>query len=533
MLSLYPILNRWLWAADPEPVAHLHPERFDLPNEIWAQIFQEPSLHRRDLLAVFTSCQHFNDLVLPIILFKSGTAPSALAVGNVDIASDVVPVLNLASRLPPITRMQCTFDIRGDSRAPRELRALKELVARMPSRVDLRLNFLGDLLSAYKSDLVPLTPQRTITEPFCDFLCSLPQAPDHPVVFVNTEIFTCRAADISTWQLDKYMFTNTAAAGGGLLGLLTAISTLAGTPARHLPRTKTSIKQHNGLHAAVFPFISISSLDIQHLHGPFSSEFSSWTLVTLNAGSPHWPNVLNLSAPLAGGEWAAILPLLNFPNLPLIRMDPPQENASDFPNIPAEVLDAFLSRHPNITRMYYYPDPLTIPDVTFPHDSLNLPRMRNITTTARCALHLFRHPEGAFPNLLALRITGVDEPHVIASALRLLSRHAGSNKLILEVSTGSWMAIEPDAAVVCALHRVDTVILCGYTDFVDSTAILRWVDLFPALRRVVLQGCLHHDVGQQARTDFPRRAREALPDPIELISTQEHQGRGLGSSGLL
>jgi hypothetical protein len=76
-----------------------------------------------------------------------------------------------------------------------------------------------------------------------------------------------------------------------------------------------------------------------------------------------------------------------------------------------------------------------------------------------------------------------------------------------------------DTTVVSTLRRVDTVILAGFTDFVDPAVILRWVGLFPALRRVGLQGCIHDDAGPKEQKDFPRRAREVLPDSIELIST--------------
>ncbi|KAJ7701768.1 hypothetical protein B0H17DRAFT_1044601 [Mycena rosella] len=499
---MFSSLNLWLYTPAAEPVSapHAHPEPVDLPNEIWAQIFEEPSLNKRDLVAVFTTCRHFNHLALPILLFNSGTTLSALAAGNLEITSDTVPVLNMAVRLPSLSRIICTFDILGDSRAPRDLRALKALVARARAPIDLRLNFLGDLLSAYKSDLVPLTPQRSITEPFCDLLSSLPQQPDAPIVFVGTEVFTCRAADVRSWQLDKYMFDDTST--GGFSGFL---RTFTGTPARNPLRTKTSIKQHNGLHANVFPFISISSLDIQHLPGPFSTECAAWTLVTLNAGLSYWPNALNLSAPLAGTEWAAILPRLAFPNLPLLRMAPPHPEGS----IPAVVLDAFLGRHHALTRMSYYPDARTLPAApAFPHAAL--PRIRNITTSARGALHLFCAPE-AFPNLFAVRITGAVAP----AALALLGRHAGHNKLLLEVSTGSWMETD-DPGV---LRRVDTVVLFEATDFVGADAVLRWLRLFPALRRVGLQGCLHDDVPEEDRKAFTSRARAALPKHVELIST--------------
>ncbi|KAJ7507304.1 hypothetical protein B0H11DRAFT_1971126 [Mycena galericulata] len=555
-MSPYTVFNGWLsttTAGTKPSVVQSQSGSFVLPNEIWTQIFQEPSLQHRDLFAVFTCCHHFNELVLPLILCNAGTLRSDLTSGSVDIPSHVVTTLNLASCLPTIGRMTCTFDIRGDSRAPRDFVALKDLLCRVPSLTHLRLNFLGDLLSAYKSDLVPLTPQRMVTESFCDLLSSLPNDPDAPVVFVGTEIFTSRAADIRSWQLDKYMFTNPSPSEG-FLGRFAHFPQFR-KPQRNPLRNKTSVKLHNGLHASVFPFISISSVDVRHIQGPFSPDFASWTMVTLNGGSSHWPNALNLSAPLAAEEWAGILPLLSFPNLPLIRMDP-TDDLHEAHNIPSDVLDAFLSRHPTITRMYYYPDPLTLPDSTpsptaFLPRMLNLtatsralhlfrspesafpnhytpphaflPRMRNITTTARCALHLLRSPEDVFPNLSVLRITGTQDSHVITDALRLLSRHRGNNKLILEISTGSWMVGGPaDAAVVRRLHRVDTVILCRFTDLVDPETILLWLSLFPALRRVGLQGCLHDNFSQEEQREFLSRARLNLPNSIELlISTYE------------
>ncbi|KAJ7031611.1 hypothetical protein C8F04DRAFT_694977 [Mycena alexandri] len=532
MFALSPVLNRWIYPQGSDSSKRglsalsggvyqgdfAAEQPMDLPSEIWTLIFQEASLRRRDLYAVLMSCRFFNQLIIPVLLYNfSGTSPSSLAAGEVDMTSDMVPMLNLAAHLPFIGRLTLTFDIRGESKAPTELLALKTLVSRTSFLVDLRLNFLGDLLSAYKSDLTPLAPQRAMTESFCDLLSAIPDNTDDPVVFVSTEVFTCRASDIRGWQLNKYMFTD-AGTGGGLLGLLSGMQAYIRPQARNPLRTKTSVKQHNGLHAAVFPFISISSVHIQRLPGPFSAELSSWTLVHLNAGSPHWPNALNLSAPLAGEEWAAILPLLAFPKLPLVRMDLPRGDG--IPNIPAPVLDAFLGRHPHITRMYYYPDPSTFHDApAFPYTSL--PRMRNITTTARGALHLFHSPEDAFPNLFIVCINGVNDPGVITEAFRLLARHGGSNKLILEVSSGSWMdkPSSADAAVVSTLHHVDTVILSGFTDLVDGDVILAWIRLFPALRRVGLQSCLHDAVGLEGQKDFPRRAREALPRSIELISS--------------
>ncbi|KAJ7481649.1 hypothetical protein FB451DRAFT_1236747 [Mycena latifolia] len=413
---------RWLhtWVTDPVPVTRSHLVPFDPPNEIWALIFQDSSLRKRDLVAIFASCHHFHVLVLPILLSN---------------AEQNHP------HSPPET--SC-----------------------------------------------PLAPQRMVTEPFCELLSSLPRDPDAPVVFVGTEVFTCRAADIRNWQLDNYMFDDTSA----WAGLSSLLRSFTGMPTRSPLRTKISIKQHNGLHTNVFPFISISSLDIQHLPGPFSTECASWTLAILNPDLSHWPSALHLSAPLAGTEWAAILPLLTFPNLPLLRMNPQPEGT-----IPTVVLDAFLNRHHALTRMSYYPDPLTLPTApAFPHAAL--PRLRNITTSALGALHLFRAPE-AFPHLFAVRMTGA----VLPSALLLLAHHAGHNKLILEVSTGSWMDAE-DAVAAAALHRVDTLVLVGATDFVSADAVLRWVSLFPALRRVALQ-------------DLPFGRARCLPEHVELMST--------------
>jgi hypothetical protein len=233
----------------------------------------------------------------------------------------------------------------------------------------------------------------------------------------------------------------------------------------------------------------------------------------LNKDSPHWPNLLSLSAPLSAEEWAAILPLLNFPNLPSIRMDPFQE----FPSIPVSVLDAFLCRHAKIARLYYYPDPLTIPEAG-PLPRTALPLLRNLTTTARCIPHLLISAE-VFPKLHTVRITGPDYTQ-ITEALRLLSLHAGSNRLILEVSTGSWMFMTPaDADIVRQLDHVETVVLFGFTDFVEPTAIVEWIKLFPALRRVGLRGCLHDDIEEERQSSFLLWAREELSRSVELIST--------------
>ncbi|KAJ7164960.1 hypothetical protein C8R46DRAFT_1192699 [Mycena filopes] len=530
----------WKWiqpqSADPSfdpPAAAGH--SFDLPDEIWALIFHEACLRERDLYSLSLSCRHFNTLALPVLLYDfTDTSPSSLAAGKITMNSNLVPALTMAIQLPFIQRLSLTFDIHGDSKAPGELLALRALVGRLPSLVDLWLNFPRDLLSAYKSDLTPLTPQRAMTESFCDLLSAIPSTPNDPVVFVGTEVFTSRAEDIRGWQLDKYMFTEppTGTGGGRLLSLLSYIRPQA---VKNPLRTKTSVKQHNGLYASAFPFISISSVHIQRLPGPFSAGISGWTLVVLNAGSSHWPPALNLSAPLAAEEWGAILPLLAFPKLPLIRMDRPREGAGILPNVPAPVLDAFLARHPTLSRMYYYPDPLTLPlpfppldsdPVRFPYASL--PRMRNITTTARGALHLFRAPEHAFPSLfiVCISISPDDDfgGRTMTAALRLLARHGGANKLILEVASGAWMDSphfgEADAEVVRALHRVDTVILSGFTDFVRPEAILGWVGLFPALRRVGLQGCLHHGVGVEEKREFVGRVGAGLGAGVELISSE-------------
>ncbi|KAJ7248591.1 hypothetical protein B0H12DRAFT_716478 [Mycena haematopus] len=515
--SMFSILNSWL---SPQIIADAalvyHHEPLELPNEIWTHIFEEPSLLWRDLYSVFTSCHHFNDLVLPILLCTfSATNASTLAIGEVDMPSDMLPLFNLAFRLPLIRRLTLNFDIRNRGQAPREFQVLKTLIGRASSLVDLRLNFPGDLLSSAKSaDLVSLTPQRLITESFCDLLSSFPYNADDPVVLVDTDVFSCLSSSIRSWQLDKYRFTD-ADTAGGLYGFLQAFV----RPQFKQPhRTKTMVQLHNGLHTAVFPFISITSAHMQRLQEPFSTGFPSWTLVVLNADLWHWPNAVNLSSPLAAEEWAAILPLLNFKNLPRVRVDPPEGDpfSVTVSNIPAGVLDAFLDRHPTITRMYYHPDPLTLPHAPpFPYASLS--RMRNITAAARCVPHLFHHPD-AFSNLGVIRVNSVHDRQVMDDALRFLARHRGSNKLILEVSSGSWME-DASAAIVGSLHRIDTVLLSGFTDFVEPSVILRWLCLFPALRRVGLQGCVHDNAGQKTKQDFPRLAREALPNFLEVIST--------------
>ncbi|KAJ7177964.1 hypothetical protein C8R46DRAFT_1075488, partial [Mycena filopes] len=269
----------WKWiqpqSTDPSfdpPAAAGH--SFDLPDEIWALIFHEACLRERDLYSLSLSCRHFNTLALPVLLYDfTDTSPSSLAAGKITMNSNLVPALTMAIQLPFIQRLSLTFDIHGDSKAPGELLALRTLVGRLPSLVDLWLNFPRDLLSAYKSDLTPLTPQRAMTESFCDLLSAIPSTPNDPVVFVGTEVFTSRAEDIRGWQLDKYMFTEppTGTGGGRLLSLLSYIRPQA---VKNPLRTKTSVKQHNGLYASAFPFISISSVHIQRLSGPFSADIS-------------------------------------------------------------------------------------------------------------------------------------------------------------------------------------------------------------------------------------------------------------------
>ncbi|KAF7366521.1 hypothetical protein MSAN_00909400 [Mycena sanguinolenta] len=517
---MFSILNSWLFPQIADATLLHHHKSLELPNEIWTHIFEEPSLLRRDLYSVFISCHHFNDLVLPILLCAfSETNASRLAAGEVTMPSDMLPLFNLAFRLPVIRRLTLHFDAAKRSQAPREFQALRTLVGRASSLVELKLNFPGDLLSSAKSaDLVSLTPQRLITESFCDFLSSFSYSPDDPVVLVDTDVFSCLSSSIRSWQLDKYRFTDVDTAGG-IYGFLQAF---VRPQSKEPHRNKTMVKLHNGLDKAVFPFISIMSAHIQRIQKPFSTGFPSWTLAVLNAELWNWPNAVNLSSPLAAEEWAAILPLLNFRNLPRVRMDPPEgdlfrmNSATITSNIPVAVLDAFLDRHHTITRMYYHPDPLTLLDAPpFPYASL--PRMRNITTTARCVSHLFHHPH-AFPYLGVIRINAVHDPQVMHDAFSSLARHDGSNKLILELSSGSWME-DGAATVVCTLDRVDTVLLSGFTDFVQPTVILQWLGLFPALRRVGLQGCVHNDAGQKEQRDFPRLAREALPDSLEVIST--------------
>ncbi|KAJ7628619.1 hypothetical protein FB45DRAFT_918771 [Roridomyces roridus] len=518
-----------------------------LPNEIWEYIFAlVPSQSgdvRKELLPLFSSCRHFSQLVLPIVLLKTGTTRAGLASGVLNIPSNVIPLFSVES--PPVTRMTCTFNIDGDAgRVPQDLAALKLFLSRIPYLVDLRLNFLGDLLSSPEGNLVDLSPRKRLLDPFCDLLSSLPD-PDAPVVFVGTEIFTCRAADIRSWRLDRYEFT-------ALAQEIPERRAWFRKPKPHPLRNKVGIRLHNGRETLVFPFISISSMDIQHFQGPFGSEFAPWTLVVINPGMSHWPNVLKLSAPLSAEEWAAILQVVNFPKLPFVRMDGGS-------GIPAPVLDAFLRRHPTIARMDYFPDPNTLPiqtysDVDAPFltrllnlngtsralrlfpspaesywhqdDGSFLPRMRNITTTARGVLHLFRRPGRAFRNLYALRITGEpDSPEVISRALSLLARHHDAdtglgNPLLLELSTGSWMASPSALASAALLRCVNTVMLCRCTDFVGCRAIVEWLGRFPGLRRVGLQDCLHEHVGEWERREFVGMVKERLPKSVDVVPGQ-------------
>ncbi|KAK7042348.1 hypothetical protein R3P38DRAFT_2611488 [Favolaschia claudopus] len=519
-------LNSWLAPPSSENTLPSS-SRFhilDIPNEIWTYIFEDPSLGTEDLFHVFTACHHFNDLVLPVLVCGfTMTDPPALVAGHLEIPSTMVSVLELAfhSRFP-VRELTITFDIRnGRGGTQRELSSLTTLVNRYPSLVDLNLRFLGDLM-APSNKSADLAPQRPVTEAFCGLLSSFSYDPHDPMVLVDTEIFTCRAADVQKWQLDKYRFAEPDA-GGGLYNLLSAgMQTLVMVkqPNKYPHRTKTPVRLHNDLQTSVFPFISISSVHMQRMQTPssFTDEYPSWTLAVFNQALWHWPNSVNMSCPLAAEEWSAILPLVNFENLPQVRMDPPSRPDMTS-KIPAPVLDAFLHRHPTITRMYYYPDPLTVPSGP-PFPFASLPRIRNISTTSRNVVHLFQNP-AAFPNLGVLTITGTTDAGVMTDALRLLARHAGKNKLIMEIHSGSWMdcLTEDMEAVVRSVYRVDTVLLSAYTDWVEPLAILRWLSLFPALRRIGLQNCIHSDAGQKEQEDFPRRAREVLPESVEVIAT--------------
>ncbi|KAJ7057126.1 hypothetical protein C8F01DRAFT_1153491 [Mycena amicta] len=481
-----------------------------LPSELWALVFNQTVLRRRDWLALFATCRRFNVLVLPLVDYFAGT-------WTVD--AELVGLLNHAVHLPNIQEITCTYDVHSTS-TPYLLRALERLLNRRATSVrQLKLNFRGDLLSAYKSDLVPLTPQRALTAPFCALLSSFAGSGSDPVVLVGTEVFSSSAAGIRTWQLDKYAFN--ASPTRGLLAGLQELILNPSPPVKGPLRTKVPLKHHNGLITLVSPLISISSVHIRRITQPFSTNSPQpWTLVVFNAGSVHWPSSLRLGAPLASDEWGAVLPMLQFANLPVVRMDPC--------DIPARTLDAFLARHPTLTRMYYYPAEGSLDASPAP---LTLPRLRQLTTTARGACRFLREAGVAFPHLSALRVRDVTQFTEMFELLGLLKNHQGTEALILEAPAGAWMegffTSTPAVDLVRSLHRVNLVVLSGATSRVDPEVIIRWLRLFPSLRGVGLQDCLHRDgvaednAWEEMRRGFAQRAREVLgeEDGLDVMVT--------------
>nr|GAT44755.1 predicted protein [Mycena chlorophos] len=473
----------------------------DLPNELWVLVFDQ--LQRRDLLALFATSKQLNQLVLPSILACSRTSLQDYFAGIWTVDADIVPLLSHALQLPEIYEITCVYDVHKPA-TPYLLQSLKQFVFFRPVR-KLRLSFSGDLLSAYKSDLVPLTPQRSLTEPFCELLSSFAGGgSEDPVVLVGSEVVSSSAKDIRNWQLDKYSFG--ASEPLPARGLLSRLRFLA--PATNPLRNKVPLRHHNGIITSVSPFISISSVHILRIEEPFSGR--PWTLVLLNAESVHWPNTLRLvAAPLAAEEWDVVLPRLQFAMLPVLRMD------SDKTTIRARALDAFLARHPTLTRINYKPDTRTLDDVLVP---MSLPRLRGIAATALGARRLLRQPD-ALPNLSGVHIVHVSSASEMHDLLALFAQLRGTHKLILEAPAGSWLdAPQSFEHVIRPLSRVDMIVLSGARSPVDPEAIIRWVRYFPALRRVGLQDCLFRENGcadaewEARRTRFMETAKKVLGD---------------------
>ncbi|KAJ7098461.1 hypothetical protein C8R43DRAFT_251450 [Mycena crocata] len=445
-----------------------------LPLEVWEVVFQHVELSAHSTPAIARVCRPFNQLGIAQYLLRAGVSSKALAEGDINIASQHLPILQISCCLS-LKRLSC------DVWLHRDFTALQKTIANFPHLRQISLAFLENVL-AREPTTDGARPLRSATRQsrlraLCDIIQTISSRIGERGVLLNQEmLFRFLPDDIPQWQLYQKDRPPLAKARNLLrrspeMPVYAVVRDSLGRP--------TKITLPSSLH----------SLSITEFPSATGSQPSS-PLLILN---PQFADALRLGPSgtslalhsLTSLELTPILPHLVMPALTYLFVETKTVDPAS--------LGKFIQHHSDLRWFLYGPPtadkhmrPPPIPILgSYP---ISLPLLLSIAVTDPLQLISILDTLGHSPCLYEFGFhfhqdTATSTSN-LTSALRRIALHPRHTKLVLRLGTTSKRALADDErAVAQSLHRVVRIdVECSSVS--EARALLPWLDLLPALERV-------------------------------------------------
>ncbi|KAJ7448901.1 hypothetical protein FB451DRAFT_1288114 [Mycena latifolia] len=439
----------------------------DLPNELWAEIFR--MLENPGLLAVSRVNRAFNALAIPLYLARNTISQADLHAGMLQVPAylDILPVLRTAFSLPPIRNLTC--NVYGSHRT-QLIGFLRRFVAQHPSLQEIHLTFYASLFQS-RGRFKAHTPKK-----ICRLLNDMTRNTGRALIIAGNRGLVSGAERGELWRVVRRV-------GGPPRGIRARIRTVTKRTSRAKDVVLKTAGEIQGLMRRDSYILDVLlSIDIT-----YSSSPDDWTVIALNAGVV---DHFSLTPGLSAVDWARVLPSLNFRLLQGFSMGRPTGFGNpELRDVSAADLDAFLARHPRISRLEYVPQLPSASTLGPPTLSLvSLPYLTSLTTTPAHFIHLHSAPN-TFPELIELVLFAPPSMPAefaqrdFAEVLHLLAgSDSGVHSLRMRFP-GAWLAPHPtDLRIEC---------LAGILIFgefaLDAPALAEFLAPFePGLKRIEL-----------------------------------------------
>ncbi|KAJ7055719.1 hypothetical protein C8F01DRAFT_1234241 [Mycena amicta] len=301
-----------------------------LPAELWDIIF---NLHpcNEMLLSLATVCRAFNERCIRIHFKQLGVSLDDLLNGErAHLVADSLIALSLyfpCAALPMHELICVGLDAQ---RACSFIACLNNVVLRSPELKFLSVSFNGDL---YR---IPPRKREIALAMLCSVVSGLTERVGPTPVFVRTQFstFSCKAGDMSNWNLHRYSFNAPTARHRSWLGALRT-----DTEMRKVPYFTTT-RLHDGTTERVSTLRQLSSIEVQLTSIPSGSfvTFDASFITSLTINCPPTPaRITCLEAMLAYAQ---------LPNLTYLYL------FTHRPSDPA-LLRRFLVCSPNLHLLQY------------------------------------------------------------------------------------------------------------------------------------------------------------------------------------
>ncbi|KAF8188848.1 hypothetical protein K438DRAFT_1833432 [Mycena galopus ATCC 62051] len=323
-----------------------------LPNELVPAVLKRLDIH--SLFRVAKVSRRFNEISTREWLARHGITSSQLSAGHAIIRSDLPGEAFVALRIAlfirarPLTRLTCTIPFAPDSPVINQLDSFLTWFSPRLATTELDLGV----------DLIPhSTAVKSTARAVTKFIANLSADCPTTVFVLKDGLFTCRPDALRRWSPATGHFE------GGWA-----------------ETSYSNVRMHDGSRQRIPAIRSLRTLSIKYpLHATLAP-FDKWKLVVLDAASL---TDLQLYIKLASQEWSAILDGLLLPALVCVGLWAEA--------ISTATSARFFNRHPTIrTIKYMSPTADSLPRESSP---LSLPSLETLNTLAPYLVHVFSPPK--------------------------------------------------------------------------------------------------------------------------------------------